>query len=94
MDQAVLRRFPVVFFDPDVEELRGYLRGRGWTQEDIGWAVQIFERLNEVLKGALGHAYLFADTPEDLRRRLHYFVRPLLRLKVGRDLEEVLEGLI
>ena len=94
MDQAILRRFPVVFFDPDVEELRSYLRGRGWSEEDIGWAVRIFERLNEVLKGSLGHAYLFADTPEDLRHRLHYFVRPLLRLKVGKDLGEVLEGLI
>ncbi len=94
MDQAILRRFPVVFFEPDEEELREYLRGRGWPPEDVEWAVEVFRRLNEATKGAIGHAYLFADNPNDLKDRLHYFVRPLLRFKLGKDLKDVLGDLI
>ena len=94
MDQAILRRFPVVFFEPDEEELRRYLEGRGWTPEDVEWAVKVFRRLNEATKGAVGHAYLFAESPDDLKERLHYFVRPLLRFKLGKDLKDVLGELI
>lgn len=94
MDQAILRRFPVVFFEPDEGELRDYLKGEGWEEENIEWAVEVFRRLNGVLKGSLGHAYLFASTPEELKEKLHYFVRPLLRLKANRDLGDVLEGLL
>ncbi len=94
MDQAILRRFPVVFFEPDEEELRDYLKGKGWSPEDVEWAVGIFRRLNEATGGSIGHAYLFADDPDDLRDKLHYFVRPLIRFKLGKDLKDVLGDLI
>jgi len=94
MDQAILRRFPVIFFEPDEDALVRYLEGKGWSRDEIGWAVAIFRRLNEVLKGSVGHAYLFADSPQDLRMKLRYFIAPLLRLRLGRSLEEVLEGIL
>ncbi|NPB04561.1 MAG: AAA domain-containing protein [Thermotogae bacterium] len=91
IDQAILRRFPVVFFEPDEEELRAYLRGKNWSENQISWAIETFRKLNRELKNSLGHAYFFASTPQDLRRKLRYFVLPLLRLRLGKDLEDVLE---
>ena len=94
LDQAILRRFAVVFFEPDEGELKAHLKSKGWEEEDISWALKIFRELNRLVNGDLGHAYFFAESPEDLRMKVHYFIRPLVRLKTGKDVYEVLEGLI
>jgi 5-methylcytosine-specific restriction protein B len=83
IDQAILRRFPVIFFEPSREELENFLRSKGWEDGDINEVLEIFDKLNELTNNSLGHTYFFAENIEEIRRKLEYFIKPLLRLHFG-----------
>jgi len=83
IDQAILRRFPVIFFEPSREELEKFLRSKGWEDGDINEVLEIFDKLNELTNNSLGHTYFFAEDIGEFRRKLEYFIKPLLRLHFG-----------
>lgn len=83
IDQAILRRFPVIFFEPSREELENFLRSKGWEDGDINEVLEIFDKLNELMNNSLGHTYFFAENIGEFRRKLEYFIKPLLRLHFG-----------
>ena len=83
IDQAILRRFPVIFFEPSRKDLENFLRYKGWNEEDIREVLENFDRLNELTNGSLGQTYFFAENIEEFRRKLEYFIKPLLRLHFG-----------
>ncbi len=83
LDQAILRRFPVVFFEPSRRDLEDFLRSKGWKEEDIKEVLETFDRLNELTNNSLGHTYFFAENIDEFHRKLEYFIKPLLRLHFG-----------
>ncbi len=87
VDQAILRRFPVVFFEPSEDELRRFLNEKGWKNEDIIKVVEIFRNVQEITGNSIGHTYFFAEDMEELREKLEHFVKPLLRIHFSEDID-------
>lgn len=83
VDQAILRRFPVVFFEPSEEELRNYLEFKGWYKEDIEEVVSIFKKINSLTNDSVGHTYFYSENLEDFKEKFEHFIKPLLKIHFG-----------
>ncbi|MEO0164191.1 MAG: AAA family ATPase [candidate division WOR-3 bacterium] len=89
LDQAILRRFPIVRFEPSREYLKMFLVERGWNEGDIEMALGVFERVNQLTGNSVGHTYFFAEGLDEFYEKLEYFIKPMLKIHFGINPEEL-----
>lgn len=93
IDYAIRRRFAFVHCPPEKSALAGYYIGKDSEPELDPTATLLFDAVSALFVGAgkklsqdfdasdvqLGHSYFLAENMEDLRRKLNYQVKPILR---------------
>lgn len=86
MDDAFLRRFEIVEFDPDKDVLRRRLTENGMPEDLQRKVLHLFDNLNATVPNGVGHAHFFglrtvADVEQVWRSRLRFMVRRMLQFE-------------
>lgn len=95
MDDAFLRRFEIVEFEPDKGALERRLAENGMTDDLRRKVLHLFDTLNSVVPNGVGHAQFFGlRTIEDVKRvwagRVRFMVQRMLQFEPDKwnDLEQ------
>lgn len=86
MDDAFLRRFEILQFDPDKEALRRRLTENGMPKTLQNKVLHLFDNLNATVPNGVGHAHFFAlrtaaDVEQVWRSRLRFLVQRMLQFE-------------
>ncbi len=86
MDDAFLRRFEIVEFDPDKDVLRRRLTENGMPEDLQRKVLHLFDNLNATVPNGIGHAHFFglrtvADVEQVWRSRLRFMVQRMLQFE-------------
>ena len=86
MDDAFLRRFEIVEFDPDKDVLRRRLTENGMPEDLQRKVLHLFDNLNATVPNGVGHAHFFglrtvADVEQVWRSRLRFMVQRMLQFE-------------